>query len=117
MVYAICLAYAYHKVAKLFCRKFNNVDGLVLNIKKVFLKSLSRLDIFKTEVYYISLPPVPITTRWVMWLESAFYYFYNFASIQNLLSKLNPDYAILIEKSIIILVELRLKFNIYLVRL
>jgi hypothetical protein len=44
-------------------RKCNNVDGLVSNIKKVFLKAPSRLDIFKTEASGISLPSFLIITR------------------------------------------------------
>jgi len=36
------------------------------------LKASSRLEIFKTEASGISLPPVPIITRRVTWLEAAF---------------------------------------------
>ncbi|KAL4131275.1 hypothetical protein QTP88_008612 [Uroleucon formosanum] len=83
MVHVNCLAHAHHRVAETIRGKFNNVDGLVSNVKRVFLKAPSRLEIFKTEAFGISLPPVPIMTRWGTWLEAAFYYSDNFTSIQN----------------------------------
>jgi hypothetical protein len=84
MVHVTCLAHAHHRVAETIRGKFNNVDRLVSNVKKVFLKAPSRLEIFKTEDSGISLPPAPIITRWGAWLE-AFYYADNFTSIQNML--------------------------------
>jgi hypothetical protein len=73
MVHVICFAHAYHRVAETISGKFNNVDRLVSNVKKVFLKAPSRLEIFKTEASGIPLPPVPIITRRGTWLEVAFY--------------------------------------------
>jgi len=64
MVHVTCLAHAHHRVAETIREKFNNVDELVSNVKKVFLKAPSCLEIFKIEVSGISLPPVPIITRW-----------------------------------------------------
>lgn len=44
-----CFAHAHQRVAEEIREKFNNAYRLVSNVKKVFLKSLLRLDIFKTE--------------------------------------------------------------------
>jgi len=112
MVHVTCLAHAHHRVAETIRGKFNNVDGLVSNVKKVFLKAPSRLEIFKTEASGIPLPPVPIITRWGTWLEAAFYYSDNFTTIQNVFSKLNPDDAVSIEKSISIMAEPNLGPNL-----
>jgi len=76
------------------------------------LKAPSRLEIFKTEASGIPLPPVPIITRWGTWLEAAFYYSDNFTTIQNVFSKLNPDDAVSIEKSIRIMAEPNLGPNL-----
>lgn len=112
MVHVTCLAHAHHRVAETIRGKFNNVDGLVSNVKKVFVKAPSRLEIFKTEASGIPLPPVPIITRWETWLEAAFYYSDNFTTIQNVFSKLNPDDAVSIEKSISIMAEPNLGPNL-----
>jgi len=58
MVHVTCLAHAHHRVAETIRGKFNHVDGLVSNVKKVFLKATSHLEIFKTEA-----TEIPIT-RW-----------------------------------------------------
>jgi hypothetical protein len=88
----------------------------VSNVKNVFLKAPSRLEIFKTEASGIPLPPVPIITRWGTWLEAAFYYSENFTTIQNVFSKLNPDDAVLIEKSISTMAEPNLGPNLTLIQ-
>jgi hypothetical protein len=84
----------------------------VSNIKKVFLKAPSRLEIFKTEVSGILLPPVPIITRRGTWLEAEFYYSDNFTTIQNVFSELNSDDAVSIEKRISIMAEPNLGPNL-----
>jgi hypothetical protein len=112
MMLVTCLVHAHDRIEETICGKFNNVDGLVLNVKKVFLKALSRLEIFKTEDFGIYFSPVPIITRWGTWLKAAFYYSDNFTNIQNIFSKLNPDDAISIEKSIKIMTEFNLGPNL-----
>jgi len=98
MVHVNCLAHAHHRVAETVRGKFNNVDELVSNVKNVFLKAPFRLEIFKRGAPGISLPPVPIITRWGTWIEATFYYSDNFTNIQNIFFKLNPDDAVSIEK-------------------
>jgi uncharacterized protein (UPF0147 family) len=55
----------------LFCNRFvekvrelfPKVNTLTNNGKKIFLKALSRISIFKEEINDINLPPVPVLTR------------------------------------------------------
>jgi hypothetical protein len=58
------ITHAHYRVAEMIRRVFNNVDGLVSNVIKIFLKAPSSLEIFKTEASGIPLPPFPIITRW-----------------------------------------------------
>jgi len=38
MAHVTCFAHAHHRITETIHEKFNNLDGLVLNVKKVFLK-------------------------------------------------------------------------------
>jgi len=40
MMHVICFAYAHHEVVETICGILNNVDGLVSNVIKVFLKTI-----------------------------------------------------------------------------
>jgi len=48
VVHVTYLPHAHHRVVETIRGIFNNVDGLVSNVKKVFLKAPSSLEIFKT---------------------------------------------------------------------
>jgi len=84
----------------------------VSNIKKSIFDEPSRLEVCRTESFGISLSPVPIITHWEKCLEAAFYYTDNLTSIQNVFSKLNPDDAVSIEKSISIMAKHNLGPNL-----
>ena len=53
---------------------FSNVDELILNGKKVFLKAAGRKAIFRELAPGIPLPPQPGISRWGTWLKAAAYY-------------------------------------------
>jgi len=74
MIHLTCLAHGLHRIADKIRKHFPKVDNLISNGKKIFLKALSRVLFFKTESSDIPLPPQPIITRWVTWLEAAIYY-------------------------------------------
>lgn len=56
MVHVACLAHAYHRVTEIIRRLSINVNGLVSNSKKVFLKASLRIEMFKIEASGISFP-------------------------------------------------------------
>ncbi|KAJ4437535.1 hypothetical protein ANN_17680 [Periplaneta americana] len=62
MVHVTCLAHACHRIAEEIRGNFPDVDKLIGNVKKVFLKSPSRVNIFQSEANGIPLPPAPILT-------------------------------------------------------
>jgi hypothetical protein len=53
---------------------YSNVEKLVGNGKKIFVKSPGRIELFKNKAPDIPLPPTPVITRWGTWLDDTMYY-------------------------------------------
>ncbi|KAE9534788.1 hypothetical protein AGLY_008080 [Aphis glycines] len=90
MIHLTCLAHGLHRIAEEIRKHFPKVDNLISNGKKIFLKALSRVLFFKTELPDIPLPSQPIITRWGTWLEAAIYYsdhFQDFSRVVNMFDK------------------------------
>jgi hypothetical protein len=64
MVYVTCLAHALRRVAEAVRGSYPEVDKLIANGKKIFIKSPLQVQKFKEEAPIIPLPPQPIPTRW-----------------------------------------------------
>jgi hypothetical protein len=64
MIHVTCLEHAIHRVAEVVRGSYPEVDKLIVNGKKIFIKSLLRVQKFKEEVPTLPLPPQPIVTRW-----------------------------------------------------
>lgn len=112
MIHLTCLAHAFHRVAEIVRLHFSDVDILISNVKKIFLKSPKRVNIFKEVFPDLSLPPQPVITRWGTWLEAAEYYCKNFDKIKDVLSKLDSDPAAAIEKAKSVMEKPNLKNNL-----
>jgi len=82
------------------CGQFPKIDELVSNTKKIFLKAPSRIDLFKTEVPGIPLPPTHILTRWRWgtWISASLYYCEHIEAIRSVIQKLNPEDVVSIDK-------------------
>lgn len=78
-----CLAHCLNLVAETVRYNFEDVDALIVNVKKTFLKSPLRVQRYKDVLPNIPLPPEPVLTRWGTWLEAAFFYADNFDSIKQ----------------------------------
>ncbi|XP_028967556.1 uncharacterized protein LOC114828271 [Galendromus occidentalis] len=74
MVHATCAAHAVHQLAEEIRTIFPDVDKLVSNGKKIFLRSAARVSIFREIAPGVPLPPQPVLTRWGTWLNAAVYY-------------------------------------------
>lgn len=94
-----CLAHGLHRVCEQIRGIYGNVDRLIANVKKVFLKAPSRVAIFKDIAPQVALPPQPITTRWGTWIEAVCYYANNLEMIRNVLDALDEDDAMSIKIS------------------
>lgn len=51
-------------MAEKYCGQFPKIDELFSNMKEIFLKTPSCIELFKTEVPGILLPSSPILTKW-----------------------------------------------------
>ncbi|KAE9522646.1 hypothetical protein AGLY_016951 [Aphis glycines] len=99
MIHVTCLAHALHRVAEEIKIHFPNVDELINNVKKVFLKAPSRIQIFKTMAPDIPLPPRPVLTRWGTWLNASMYYCDHFELIKEIINQLDGEDAVAVSKA------------------
>jgi hypothetical protein len=82
VIHVTCIVHGLHRVAEEVRGQFRDVDALISNVKKIFLKCNSRVQLFK-ETLKIPLPPQPVITRWGTWIEAAMYYAANFNAVKS----------------------------------
>lgn len=63
MIHFTCLAHAVHRLCEEVRDNFDNINQLISNTKKIFLKSPSRVAIWKECCPGLPLPPEPCITR------------------------------------------------------
>lgn len=88
LVHVTCIAHCLHRVAESVRSLFPDVDSFISHLKKIFLKSPSRLRTFREIEPDIPLPPRPIVTRWGTWLDAVLYYakyYHQIVAIVNVL--------------------------------
>lgn len=78
MIHVTCAAHGCHRLAERVREMFPDINTLVNNGKKMFLKAPARINIYKEMLPGKSLPPQPVITRWGTWLESAIFYAENY---------------------------------------
>lgn len=94
-----CKVHALHLVAETIRNCFLEVDGLIANTKKVFLKSPKRISEFRTQCPDIPTPPEPIITRWGTWLKAVSYYSKYYQQLKTVILQFNPEDAAAIKES------------------
>jgi hypothetical protein len=82
MIHVTCLAHTLHRVAEEVRGRYPEVDQLIANRKKIFIKSPLQVQKFKEEAPKLPLPPQPIVTHWGTWLDAA-----NYSEIEKIFSK------------------------------
>ena len=85
--------HALHRVCETIRVLYPNVDKLIANTKKVFVKSPSRVKIFKTRAPNTPLPPTPVITRWGTWVDAVKYYATNFELVYFVVNELDREDA------------------------
>ena len=93
MLHITCAAHAIHRVAEDVRLMFPNVNKLVSNGKKIFLKAATRVSIFREIAPETPLPPQPFLTRWGTWVSAAVYYAEHYEVFLRVLSNLEPNDA------------------------
>jgi hypothetical protein len=91
MVHLTCLAHGLHRVAEEIRGNYPNVDSLISNVKKIFLKAPLRVEKFKQEAPSLPLPPKPVLTRWGTWLDAAMHYCENYSTVEKIVSELDSN--------------------------
>ena len=93
MLHITCLAHSLHRISEYIRGLFPNVDKLVSNGKKIFLKAPSRCHLLKEIAPDLSLPPQPVVTRWGSWISAVLYYASNFDMYNEVISSFDPNEA------------------------
>lgn len=99
MIHVTCAAHALHRVSEEVRNQFGTVDKIVANVKKVFKKAPSRIQIFKNYAPDIPLPPEPIITRWGTWINAILYYCKYYEQIRDIVNMLDSNDALSIKVS------------------
>ena len=79
IIHVTCLDHALHRLCETIRLLYSDVNELISNGKKIFRKSPSRIQKFKTLAPGVPLPPRPIVTRW-----GKYYKFQTSASFSNI---------------------------------
>jgi len=87
MIHVTCLVHALHRAPEEVRGSYPEVDKLIANEKKIFIKSPLRVQKFKEGAPTLPLPPQPIVTRWGTWFDVANYYCTNYCQIEKIFNK------------------------------
>ena len=101
MVHFTCLAHEVHRICEEIRVSFPDVDHLVANVKKFFVKAPFRVRVFR-DLFLATdspLPPQPVVTCWGTWLSAALYYASHFEIIERVVAELDGNEAAAIKKS------------------
>ncbi|VVC34838.1 Ribonuclease H-like domain [Cinara cedri] len=96
----ISLAHMIQRLAEKVREMYLNVNTLVSNLKKVFLKAPQRVNVYKEIMPSVPLPPVPVLTRWGTWVETANFCADHFDNLKIILQKLEDKNVVSIQKCI-----------------
>lgn len=97
MIHVTCAAHGLHRTSEEVRGQFSTIDKIVSNVKKIFKKAPSRIQIFKSHAPNIPLPPDPVITRWGTWLNSSIYYCEYYEQIFEIVQMLNSEDALCIK--------------------
>lgn len=91
MIHLTCLAHGLHRIAEEIRSCYSNVNTFISNVKKIFLKSPSRVAKFREMAPGVALPPQPIVTRWGTWLDAAVYYSIHYKKIVDIIKTFTSE--------------------------
>lgn len=77
------LNHCLHLVYEIIRKRYKDVDGIISNVKKIFIKSPTRISVYKEKLPNTPLPPKPILTRWDTCLTAAIFYANHFTEIKD----------------------------------
>jgi hypothetical protein len=68
-----CVAYVLHMVCETIYVPYQNLDKLLANEKKVFVKWPVRIELLKIKALDTPFHPTPVITYWRIWLNAVAY--------------------------------------------
>jgi hypothetical protein len=93
LIYVTCVTHALHRVCETIPALYPNVDKLVANGKKIFVKLPARIELFKNKAPDTLLPPTPVITQWETWLDATVHYAENFKIFCSVVNEFDGDDA------------------------
>lgn len=97
IIHVTCLAHAFHRVAETVRINNPKIDKIIANVKKIFRKAPSRIQVFKNMAPTLTLTPEPTLTRWGTWIKASLYYCEHFELIQSILNSFDENDAVSIK--------------------
>jgi hypothetical protein len=91
LIHVTCVVHALHRVCEIIRVLYPNVDKLVANGKKIFMKSPARIEHFKNKIPDTPLPPTPVITWWGSWLDATVHYAENFEIFCSVVNEFDGD--------------------------
>jgi hypothetical protein len=98
ITHVTCLAHMLNRIAEKVREIHPNVNTLINNIKKSFLKLPSRVQMYREELPGVPLPPEPVITRWGTWIEAVIFNTDHYLGIKTVIGNLNNDSSASVEK-------------------
>lgn len=92
VIHVTCMAHALNLIAEKVRDSFPELNSLVNQGKKIFLKAPSRVVVYK-ELMEVALPPTPVLTRWGTWLSAALFYAEHWNKYTEVIRKLEKNEA------------------------
>jgi len=94
IIHVTCVAHMLNRIAEKVRDIHPNINKLINNVKKSFLKAPSRVQIYKELLPGKPLPPEPIITRWGTWIEAVIFTSHNYEGIKSVFERLNDDLSV-----------------------
>ncbi|KAL4104048.1 hypothetical protein QTP88_019361 [Uroleucon formosanum] len=91
IIHLTCLAHTCHNVCEEVRAYYKNVDQLISEMKKTFLKCPKRIAVLKEKCPELPNPPRPIITRWGTWINAVKYYCTNFNELKSIIEEFEEE--------------------------
>ncbi|KAL4120582.1 hypothetical protein QTP88_013250 [Uroleucon formosanum] len=91
IIHLTCLAHVCHNVCEEVRAYYKNVDQLISEMKKTFLKCPKRIAVLKEKYPELPNPPRPVITRWGTWINAVKYYCTNFNELKFILEEFEEE--------------------------
>lgn len=93
LIHVTCIAHGTNRVAEVIRLQYPDVNKLINNGKKIFLKAPLRVQTYREILPNIPLPPQPVITRWGTWIQAALFYADNYNAFKDMVESFPTESA------------------------